>query len=185
MRGRIEKRVGKTGVSYRIRWEMGSDVQGRRTQPSKTFKTRKEAESALAEALKEAHQGTAIVEDKRTLGVYLADWLETLEKRVRPSTARRYRELLSDHVIPQLGRVQLVKLTPLHLERLYTTLLTCDLTRGLDNQAPGGGLSFEAAGSRAGAAITAGTFWRVRATRDSAGACQNPPRRHCPAVWYG
>jgi integrase len=121
MRGHIEKRVLKHGFSYRIRWDVGGDIK--RSQATQTFKTRKEAEMALAALLKDAHQGTAVVQEKRTVGELLMHWVDTLEPKVRPATLRRYRDIVNQHLIPHIGNVSLTKLTPLHVERLYAKLL--------------------------------------------------------------
>src|SRR3954471_17487421 len=92
MRGRIEKRVGPRGVSYRIRVELGTDpVEGTRRQPSKTFATRKEAEGELTKWLNEVQNGTFIEPDNTKLADYLSQWLAGLGGTIRGSTERRYK----------------------------------------------------------------------------------------------
>lgn len=57
-----------------------------------------------------------------SVAAFLADWLARFSKR--PRTRRRYRELLELHIIPQLGRMPLVKLTPMAIERRLHELHT-------------------------------------------------------------
>src|SRR5207302_1870748 len=42
---------------------------------------------------------------------------------VRKTTQRRYTDLMKKHVIPIIGKVQLAKLTPLDVQRLYASRL--------------------------------------------------------------
>jgi integrase len=54
-----------------------------------------------------------------TMRDYLERWLEATRKRVKDRTFVRYSEILRLHVIPIVGSLQLAKLKPLHLERVY------------------------------------------------------------------
>ena len=56
-------------------------------------------------------RGVGIRPERLTLAQYLTDWLSGLIVWVRPSTATRYRGILTVHVIPQLGGVRLTRLT--------------------------------------------------------------------------
>jgi integrase len=127
VRGWIEKRVGKRGVSYRIRIDKGL-VEAKRKQPSQTFRTKKEAEAALAKWVSEVSGGTFVEPSDRTLGQYLTEWLETVSQSVRPPTLRRYRDLATRHVIPQIGSIRLDKLSALDLQRHYAERLRSGLS---------------------------------------------------------
>ena len=58
----------------------------------------------------------------------LAPWLRGLEGTVRPTPVAQYRGDLRCHVIPRLGRVPLARLTPQHLQELYSELRTAGLS---------------------------------------------------------
>jgi integrase len=60
---------------------------------------------------------------KLTVSEYLTRWLETNAQSVRKTTQRRYSDLMKQHVIPIIGKVQLAKLAPLDIQRLYTDRL--------------------------------------------------------------
>ena len=47
-----------------------------------------------------------------TVALFLTDWLQEVERSLAPNTFRRYRELVEQHIIPELGRIKLAKLTP-------------------------------------------------------------------------
>jgi len=97
---------------------------GKRRRKSFYGEARAEVARKLRDALHAQDRGAFIQSDERTrLRAFLPDWLERMEMNVRPSTHRRYRELLTLHAIPALGATPLAKLTPQHLERLYASLV--------------------------------------------------------------
>ena len=59
-----------------------------------------------------------------SLGHYLKEWLAHTRGRVRASTYRGYESLIRCYALPALGEVPLLELSPLHLQRLYSSLLT-------------------------------------------------------------
>jgi integrase len=119
MRGHVAKK-GK-------RWYpvvfLGFDENGKRKY--KWFPghdTKRAAEKALAQHMQEVLSGTYVDAPKETFGAYLRRWLEDKETQVRYSTIQQYRFMLEKHVIPRLEKVELTKLKPQHLQRLYTEL---------------------------------------------------------------
>lgn len=71
-KGTIFKEVAKDGtVSWRIRADMVDPVTGKRRQPQRTYKTKREAETGLAQWLVEIERGTVIEASKMTVGEYL------------------------------------------------------------------------------------------------------------------
>jgi len=59
-----------------------------------------------------------------SLGHYLKEWLAHSAGRVRPTTYRGYEYLIRCYALPALGEVPLSELSPLHLQRLYSSLLS-------------------------------------------------------------
>jgi integrase len=66
--------------------------------------------------------GIRLPSGKTTVEQYMLNWLKDKELEVRWGTYRKYKWLVHQHVIPNLGDVQLEKLAPEHLQRLYTQL---------------------------------------------------------------
>ncbi|GMU79339.1 MAG: hypothetical protein AMXMBFR46_21310 [Acidimicrobiia bacterium] len=104
--------------------DVGRDpATGRRRQQTKGgFRTKKDAERALAETMRSLDEGTHVARDPQTLGEWIERWLEAMGPKVRASTLRDYRNGLQ-RVSDRLGSVQLQALRPLDLEELYADLL--------------------------------------------------------------
>lgn len=87
-------------------------------------KTRKEVQEQLKKALHEQQQGKLATGPKQTVGQYFNRWLEEVHRpTLRISTYTKYRSLLSKHVLPEIGHVQLSKLTLEQVQALYARKL--------------------------------------------------------------
>jgi integrase len=73
--------------------------------------------------LKSLAGGLPVVRDRQSFAAYVDDWLEGRTSKLRPRTHLRYRQLLRVHALPTLGKVQLAKIAPQQLERLYAARL--------------------------------------------------------------
>lgn len=124
--GHIEQRIAKDGrVSFRCRWDAGTDTRGKRLQGSRTFTappnagvrqiaaTRRLAERFLADlaAGEEADPG------QLTVGALLEQWLAAREREVEPATVYRYASVIRLHLVGSLGHRKLRGLSALHIER--------------------------------------------------------------------
>lgn len=90
-------------------------------------KTKKEVTEKLVKARGELQQGTLIVNEP-TIKEYLNTWLKTHKQSVRSRTYERYESIVRLHLVPTLGKIKLSKLTPQHLELLYTKKLDSGLS---------------------------------------------------------
>lgn len=127
MRGSIKKQTGKRGTRWVATIDLGRDpTTGRRRQQRKTFPTRREAEDHVAKTRHELRTGTYIEPSTTPLADFLRQWLETIT--VRPATADRYRRIVEGRVVPDLGAVQLGKLTPMQVQDWYAKLLASGLS---------------------------------------------------------
>lgn len=81
---------------------------GKRLRRTYYAKDETDARAWLRERAKERKVRTA-KEDRFTVGAQLADWLDTVE--VKPSTMRRYRQIVTHQLMPTLGSGALVELT--------------------------------------------------------------------------
>jgi integrase len=83
-------------------------------------KTRSEVSEKLTAALREVQQGIPIVTERQTLREYLTRWLgDCVKPSVRPSTYVSYEQQVRVHIAPELGRIELTKLGPQHIQK-YT-----------------------------------------------------------------
>jgi hypothetical protein len=108
--------------TWTARWAyVGPD--GKRLQPKKRgFRTRKAAETFLSEELARYGRVERVEPSKMTLRQYVErDVLPIAAQRVKPSTLRRYTDLLAKVTAHRVGALQLQQLTPGDLARLSTT----------------------------------------------------------------
>lgn len=110
--GSIRARQGRYQATYSY-----TDATGRRRRRSKLFRTKTEARAWLNERLAELQTGQITDAGDLRLGQYLTDWLSSLgTSGLEPTTLSWYRSAVIRHIIPTLGSVKLVKLSPLTIE---------------------------------------------------------------------
>lgn len=119
MRGCISKRSSGT---YSVVVELGRNAEGKRRQVSRGgFRTKKDAEVALAELLQEVQGGTYIKPREVRVAEYLREWLAGARPNLSGKTHERYRAVIEKHLIPGLGQARLAELRALHIQKLYTS----------------------------------------------------------------
>jgi integrase len=184
MRGHIAKREGRRGVSWAYVVDLPKKTDGRRRQKWVSgFRTRREAQEALAEELGRLRSGTFVESSRITLAEYLeGTWLPAMRSQLRPGTWDAYRWSLGVYVIPHLGQVRLQKLTPGHLSTLYADLLA----HGGKGGRPLSGRSVQYAGSILRKALNdAVRKWDLLEHNPSARADLPKRNRTAMATWTG
>lgn len=119
-RGSVFRRSG--GWGYRVDAGFQPDTGKRRQMLKQGFATKKEAEVALAEAVRDASRGSVVSKTSVKVDEFLSDWLTNERSRLRPTTWHSY-EMAVVRINRQLGRHALQSLTPLQIEKFYTGLL--------------------------------------------------------------
>jgi integrase len=113
------------------RWESKIDLGyrgGKRDRKSIYGKTRREVADQLNAAQNAKRQGLPVAVERQTLGQFLATWLaDSVRPTVRPKTYESYAQLVRLYIEPELGRVQLGKLSPQDIQHLLNKLLKRDL----------------------------------------------------------
>jgi hypothetical protein len=134
MRGSIRKR----GSTYSYWLDIGPDpVTGKRRQRTKGgFRTKRECQAALNEAISALRSGTLVQPSRRTVASFLGEeWLPAVRMAgLRDSTWASYRMNVEKHLIPGLGAIELQGLSPAQLNAFYRELLTrgrCNTPGGL------------------------------------------------------
>jgi len=143
MRGHIHKRQWKgRGGKVRVLWyvvvDVGQGDDGRRQQKwHGGFKTRRDAERALADLVQSLENQTYITPQHLTLADFArGEWLPTMRTQVKHSTWDSYRRNLELHVLPVLGGTRLQQVTAGHLNSLYRSLLGSGHHNGTSGLAP-------------------------------------------------
>jgi len=88
-------------------------VGGKRKRKYFYGETRKEVDKKLTAAKRDQQQGLLVVTERQTIESFLLMWLEQVVRQ-KPSlnTYTSYKNIVVNHLIPEVGRVQLAKLTP-------------------------------------------------------------------------
>ncbi|NNN22579.1 MAG: site-specific integrase, partial [Acidimicrobiales bacterium] len=126
----INLRKLKNGKRYDVRLR---DPSGRLY--TKSFSSKRDAETYEAKMLLEKTVGTWM--DPKLGRIKLSDWSsQWMEQRgdLRPRTRELYLGLLSHHILPHLGRIELSKLSPTVVRSWYSKL-TCETGPGASTSA--------------------------------------------------
>ncbi len=128
----------KRGKTYSVVLDVGRDPQSgkRRQKWHGGYRTKREAEAALAEMVSNINRGTYVEKSRQTVSEFVTEWLAAIEPTVRPATHYSYARNLRLHVLPYLGSALLIAVDAGTLNGLYAQLLA----EGRKNH-EGGGLS--------------------------------------------
>ena len=97
-------------------------VDGKRKRRAYYGATRREVAEQLKVGLRAQQQGLPLGGDGKTLGSFLAEWLEGQQSKIRATTWRRYTEL-AKYATTRIGGIALEKLAPEDVEHLMETRL--------------------------------------------------------------
>jgi hypothetical protein len=113
----------KRGSTWTYVLYLGRDASGKKQQKwVGGHRTKKEAEDALTEALERMRTGMWVDPGTTTFGEFLTEWLAAMESNVLDTTYRGYEQMIRNWVVPRIGDVRLVELSPMHLRSLQTEL---------------------------------------------------------------
>jgi integrase len=123
MRGSVHRR----GSTWSYHLDLGTDPgTGKRLQRTKGgFRTKDDAQHALDALKTHIRSGLPIAPAKLTVKSYLEDrWLPAMKPTVAANTADSYERMVTTHLVPRLGNLQLEKLDGGHLTAMYAELAT-------------------------------------------------------------
>lgn len=112
------------------RWEASVTLDaknGKRQRKRFYDKTRAGAARKLRDALKRQDDNLPQPNERLTVAAFLRQWLEG-KSNLRAESRRRYRDSIELHLIPQLGKKPLAKLTPADLQACYAALASRGLS---------------------------------------------------------
>jgi integrase len=120
---------GEGSISERANglWEakvsIGYDGQGRRRRKTVYGKTKQEVQERLRALQTSAASGTLLDGSKLNIAQYLEHWLTGPAKEsVGQTTWPRYEQLVRLRINPFIGGVNLIRLTPMHVEQMLADL---------------------------------------------------------------
>ena len=102
----------------------GYDGRGRQQRPRVYGRTQTDALAKLSELKTRLAQGLPPKPERQTVAQFLNTWLDTVcPTNAGEKTQRTYRDLAEDHIIPALGRIELSKLGPQHVQQFIKDML--------------------------------------------------------------
>ena len=102
---------------------VGRDTNGKRQRRTVYGKTRREAQEKLTKLQHQRLNGTLCDDERLTVGEYLARWLDdSARPTIKESTYDNYETTIRVHLSPHIGGVKLAKLSPSHVQSMYSTM---------------------------------------------------------------
>ena len=83
---------------------------------------RPEAKQVLAKILEDNRQGLFVRGSRKTLQVYMSEWLKYHALTVKRSTAASYEQVVNDYITTHLGKTALIDITPQQLKDWHSVL---------------------------------------------------------------
>lgn len=118
----VERNISYDDVRkiYYVSMDLGKDKDGKRLKRYQTYRTLYAARMGLRGFL--THREEELNTPRHDLT--LADWLESwMENIVRPTRAETtvygYQKIIDNHIVPALGHIPLLKLTPMDIQQYY------------------------------------------------------------------
>jgi integrase len=108
--------------AFRVDAGISPETGKRRQMLRQGFKTKREAETALAAAQQSVEQGSVVSKSSMKVDAFLDEWLASQQGRLKASTHHSY-VVTSKRIRSGLGHVQVQALTPLQIETFYSELL--------------------------------------------------------------
>jgi len=111
--------------SWELKFDLGRDpLSGKRKIRYASFKgTKRQAQAELNRLISENAAGAGVDPSKVTLAEFLERWLRDWASiNVSPKTLERYRQLVKNQIVPNIGAVAVQKLRPVHLSEAYAKL---------------------------------------------------------------
>jgi len=122
--GSIQEYMTGAGKRWRFQIYVDQDPEypelGIRRLTRSGFASTEEANDALQDALKQRRQNEKFSGTVPTIAVYADEWVNGL--KLAASTIQGYKKIIRNHIRPQLGEIQLDKLTSTRIARHYRNL---------------------------------------------------------------
>lgn len=117
--------VKKEGPSWYYVTDLGTNplTGARKRKKKRGFKTKREAEKALALIEADFLKGVYFEQSNVLFKDHLKDWFSTKKNNINIQTAQTYQSYLKNRIIPYLGQVKLAELTPKLLQSYVNNLV--------------------------------------------------------------
>lgn len=121
----MSKRGNNEGSVFKVKgkglWAAQVTIQGKKVR--KYHKSQKEARNWVQVTLSQVDGGLTLSGAQTTVADYLADWLIVHASSIRPKTADQYKQIVNQHINPELGLIKIKDLMPRQIQALYSKKL--------------------------------------------------------------
>lgn len=115
-------RTTKNG-KYQVTFDHGV-INGQRHKPTKVFDTLDEAEKALTEFRYNKQRNLIVTSNKMSMVDLLDYWMKKYVKHnCEETTKYGYNNIITKHIAPYFGELELSKLQPMHIQNYYDDLI--------------------------------------------------------------
>ncbi|MCW3795398.1 tyrosine-type recombinase/integrase [Paenibacillus sp. LS1] len=114
----------KVGKNYRVTFEHGKDINGKRIRTTKTVGSEAEAKRLLNEYEYNINRNLSVQSSVMTFVQAINDWMDNyVQYNCEQTTIYGYQNILNKHIIPHFKNIELQKLQPSHIQQYYKHLL--------------------------------------------------------------
>ncbi|WP_280754644.1 site-specific integrase [Paenibacillus sp. LBL] len=115
--------IQKVGKKYRVTLELGFDANGKRMRKYQTVTTEKEAKKVLNDFNYNQQRNLLVHTPKISMEQFLEHWMNNYVKyNCEVTTQYGYRNIIK-HIVLYMGKVELEKLRPDHIQQYYKHLM--------------------------------------------------------------
>lgn len=119
----MDGKIYRVSNGYRIVFRYTDSNTGEKKQTTKRgFKLKSHAKKYLNELHNRMIKGTFNVPNDILISEFLRKWLEMKEGSIRENTYNGYRVNIENHIIPNIGDIELQKVIAMDIQNLYKTL---------------------------------------------------------------
>lgn len=105
---------------YYVSMDLGKDQNGRRMKRYQTYRTLYAARQGLRQFLTHREEELRTPRHELTLADWLESWMDNIVRPTRAeTTVYGYQKIIDNHLIPALGDIPLLKLTPMDIQQYY------------------------------------------------------------------
>ncbi len=123
--------VRKRGSSYQIRVSCGTDLYGNKIIESMTWKPdggmterqiQKELNKVVVHFEENVKKGISKRDTKMKLQELCDIYLDMQQKTLSPNSLNNYKQVIRNYIVPALGHLKLVDITPLHIQKFVNIM---------------------------------------------------------------
>ena len=118
----VERNISydETRKIYYVSMDLGKDKDGKRVKRYQTYRTLYAARMGLRDFLTHREQELRTPKHDLTLADWLESWLDNIVRPTRAeTTVYGYQKIIDNHILPALGDIPLLKLTPMDIQQYY------------------------------------------------------------------